>query len=232
MSIVHRYIINQKARALSEGIKIVRDVLKSNPFPNGFTTSQLFQVAVQQPPPPDFPTYRHTAKPPVIKPNKDRFRKAKPIQPWAPSHPEHPIRSIRCVQFFFSVQYRLTSVHGRFLKGEVLPVLEQSSEIRMVRQPCLTPVSDIEKPKKGRDPGFEFVWKVVDPNEVPPPRRYKPKKEVVGREVGVDLDYGHLNNRRQNARVGKITRDVETMKSKSLPYPWRRKQTKSRDRRD
>ena len=100
MSAIHRFIINQKARALSEGVKIIRDILKSNPFPNGFTTSQLFEVAVQQPPPPDFPVYHHTAGPPIIKPNKDRFRKPKPIQPWAPSHPEHPIRSIRCVLFF------------------------------------------------------------------------------------------------------------------------------------
>lgn len=66
-------IINQKARA--EGLKIVRIILKSNP--NGFTTSQLFQVAVQQPPPPYFLAY----------------------QPWPPSHPEHPIRSIKCITF-------------------------------------------------------------------------------------------------------------------------------------
>lgn len=102
---------------------------------------------------------------------------------------------------------------ARFLKAEVLPHLAGVSEIRMVRQKRLTPVDVTEKVKKGRDPGFEFLWKVVDPNEVPLPPRPKPKKEVVGTEVGVGLDYGHLNKRRQNARVGKITRDVEAMKS-------------------
>ncbi|KAF8799732.1 hypothetical protein BYT27DRAFT_7217467 [Phlegmacium glaucopus] len=195
MSAIHQFIINQKARALSEGIKIVRDILKSNAFPNGFTSSQLFQAAVQRPPPPDFPAYHHTGLTPVVKPNKNRFAKVKPVIPWAPSHPEHPIRSIR------------------FLKLEVLPALEKSSEIKMIRQPRLTPVDPTIKVKKGRDPGVEFVWKVIDPNDVPPPPRPKPVKEVVGKEVGVGMDFQHLNKRRQNARVGKITRDVDAMKN-------------------
>ena len=105
---------------------------------------------------------------------------------------------------------------ARFLKTEILPSLRQSSEIKMVRQNRLAPV-EMEKVQKGRDPTIEFVWKVVDPDEVPPPRP-KPKKEVVGMEVGVGLDYDHLNKRRQNARVGKIARDVETMKS--LKHTW------------
>jgi len=116
---------------------------------------------------------------------------------------------------------------ARFLKTEVLPVLAQASEIRMVRQNRLTPVDVTVKLQKGRDPGSEFVWKVIDPNEKPPPPRSKPKKVVVGEEVGVGLDYGHLNQRRQNARVGKITRDVESMKS--LKYAWRQEQTKAGD---
>ena len=103
MSVIHHFIINQKARALSEGVKIIRDILKSNPFPNGFTTAQLFEVAVQQPPPPDFPAYHHTSPPPKILVTKDRYRKVKPILPFAPSHPEHPIRSIRCVPFPFQL---------------------------------------------------------------------------------------------------------------------------------
>ena len=53
---------------------------------------------------------------------------------------------------------------ARFLKLEVLPVLAQSSEIKMVRQRCSTPVNT-GYVRKGRDPGFEFVWKVVDPKE-------------------------------------------------------------------
>jgi hypothetical protein len=118
---------------------------------------------------------------------------------------------------------------ARFLKSEVLPLLAQKCEIKMVRQLRVTPlaVDETEKVKKGRDSAFEFVWKVIDPNEVPPPPRFKPKKEVVGEEVGVDMDYGHLNKRRQNARVGKITRDVEAMKS--FREAFRHDETTARD---
>lgn len=114
----------------------------------------------------------------------------------------------------------------------MLPVLEQSSEIRMVRQSRLTPVDDTEKVKKGRDPTYEFVWKVVDPNDVPRPPRNKSKKKVVGEEDFVNLDYGHLNKRRQNARVGKITRDVEAMKEMKETWKQHRSeqgQTTARD---
>ena len=108
MSSLHHFIINQKARALSEGIKLVRGLLKSDPFPNGFTTAQLFELAVKQPPPPDFPAFHFTGLPPKVKTNKNRFAKVKPLMPWAPSHPEHPIRSIRCALFVPAVRCCLT----------------------------------------------------------------------------------------------------------------------------
>jgi hypothetical protein len=56
---------------------------------------------------------------------------------------------------------------ARFLKLEVLPVLAQSSEIKMVKQSRLTPVNEKENVRKGKNRNFEFVWKAVDPNEVP-----------------------------------------------------------------
>ena len=105
----------------------------------------------------------------------------------------------------------------------MLPALAKSFEIEMVKRHRLSAVNDTEKVKKKKVPGMEFVWKVADPDKVPPPPRFKRKKAVVGTEVGVNLDYGHLNKRRQNARVGKITRDVETMKL--LKRTWRQEQT-------
>jgi hypothetical protein len=101
---------------------------------------------------------------------------------------------------------------ARFLKIQVLPVLAQSLEIKKVLQSSIKPVNDTETVKKGKRSDDQFVWRVVDPNEVPIPRRSKPKPRVVGKEVGVGLDYEHLNKRRQNARVGKITQDFESMK--------------------
>ena len=125
----------------------------------------------------------------------------------------------------------------------MLPVLAEKYEIKKVRQLCLTPVDPVDsldetektgktgktgkgKKGKGNDSGYEFVWKVVDPDEVRPPPRIKPKKEEVVEDAGED--YGHLNNRRQNARVGKITRDVETMKT--LRQAFRQDETTARDR--
>jgi hypothetical protein len=64
---------------------------------------------------------------------------------------------------------------ARFLKDEVLPLLAQSSEIKMVRQKRLTPVNDTENVMKGRDPDFEFLWKVVNRTSR---SKQKPKKEV------------------------------------------------------
>lgn len=101
---------------------------------------------------------------------------------------------------------------ARFLKLEVLPALAKSFEIKMVKQPRITSVDETAKVKKGREPGVQFVWKVTGPNDVPPQRLPKRVKEAVGVEVGVSVDYQHLNARRQNARVGKITRDVDAMK--------------------
>jgi len=83
----------------------------------------------------------------------------------------------------------------------------------MIRQPRITPVDETGKVKKGRDPGVEFVWQITDPNDARPLRLPKRVKEAVGVEVGVNGNYQHLNTRRQNARVGKITRDVEAMKN-------------------
>lgn len=94
----------------------------------------------------------------------------------------------------------------------MLPVLEKSHEIKMVKQSRSTAVDDMVKVKRGRESGVEFVWQVADPNDIPPRPLPKVAKEVVGKEVGVNVDYQHLNRRRQNARVGKITRDVEAMK--------------------
>ena len=71
----------------SEGVKTITDILKKDPFPNGFTTSQLFQVAVQQPP---------TDVPANLKENN------LPVMPWEAWAPSHPIRSIRCVPCFSS----------------------------------------------------------------------------------------------------------------------------------
>jgi hypothetical protein len=125
------------------------------------------------------------------------------------------------------VQYRLTGFTIiRFLKTKVLPALAEASEIKMVKQPCLTPV-ERRLNVKGRDPNFEFLWKVVDLNDPSsPPQRSKPKKEVIAKKDGVNLDY---NNRRQNDSIGKNSRNIEA--TKSFQPTWGQDQTSANDRR-
>ena len=119
----HQFVIRAR------GVKIIRDILKKNPFPNG---SQLFHVTVQQPPSTDFPA---------------NLRQAQPVMPWvawAHSYPG-PIRSVRCVPCFSSYSTPFDQFL-RFLKPEVLPVLANSFEIKKACQPRLAPVdaSDVQ----------------------------------------------------------------------------------------
>lgn len=58
-----------------------------------------------------------------------------------------------------------------------------------------------------------WVWKCIPPEDRPTPPPPKPEKFVFGREVGVGLDTSHLNKRRRTARVGKVSRAVDKMKS-------------------
>ena len=100
----------------------------------------------------------------------------------------------------------------------MLPQLAEASEIIKVRQKRLTPLDGTEKVIKGRDPAFEFVWKVVDPNEVPPPPRSRPKKEVVVEEAGVDLANEHLNKSRQHGNSAIVERLEKLIKDRPM-YP-------------
>jgi len=68
------------ASPLSLGIKILRQVIKENPSPNGWTKAELLKLAHKVPPPPDF-------KPFSISPNIPAL-----VHP--PPFPEHPIRSL------------------------------------------------------------------------------------------------------------------------------------------
>jgi len=109
---------------------------------------------------------------------------------------------------------------NRFLKKQILPVLEGRHEIKKVQLPRHTIASDVSSgatTKKGKGGAKEekmaFYWTAVPETERPVRQAPPPAKVVVGREVGVGLDYSHLNKRRQAARVGKITRNVNKLKA-------------------
>jgi len=105
------------------------------------------------------------------------------------------------------------------LKKQILPVLEGRHEIKKVQMPKHSIASELASAatKKGKGGAKEeklgFYWTAVPEAERPVRQAPPPPKKVVGREVGVGLDVSHLNKRRQRARVGKITRNVNKMKA-------------------
>jgi hypothetical protein len=89
----------QRASAVSEGVRIVRNLLNKNHFPDGFTTKQMFELAVQEPVPPGFKPYPLAEKllqTPTPKATKDKYVPQKPAFT-VPPHPDHPVRSIAYV---------------------------------------------------------------------------------------------------------------------------------------
>ncbi|KAF8157035.1 hypothetical protein B0H34DRAFT_711749 [Crassisporium funariophilum] len=208
MSITPQLILRQRQIAIREGVNIVRNLLKENRFPNGFTNQQMFKAAVRQPPPPGFEPYK------VISPPQPKFV-ARKLQKWeieklppsiAPTHPEHPVRSVK------------------FLKTEILPILEGLKLLKIVRQPRVVNIEgEVEEPlptgkvtqqkKKKALSDMEFLWKAIDPATLPKPPAPTPPKVVVGTEVGVGVDFSHLNKRRRRARVEKVSNAVTRMKS-------------------
>ncbi|KAF8908636.1 hypothetical protein CPB84DRAFT_1744250 [Gymnopilus junonius] len=192
--------IAQRYKAQSAGIAIVRRILARESFPEGFTTSELYKLASQEPAPADFEPYplkRPPPPPPLTK--KQKYQQPTPPRSY-PENPDHPIRSVR------------------FLKEFILPFLAGAKEIAMTRHftaKTLAAREAGELPKKGTpltSSQVQWKWKVIPPearSEAPVPKNMR---EVFGQEVGVDVDTSHLNNRRLNGRKVKVSREVENMK--------------------
>jgi len=197
--------LRQRADALSAGIAIVRKILNTHSFPEGFTTKQIYELAQDYPAPPKFepfvPSMRYHGMVPVPR-------------------PDHPVRSIRLVLHL----YRNLSIRGRnlysFLKNMILPSLEGCQEIVTVRQsrsgahpdPDLSNLRPIKRTQRFAS-GQEFVWKVVPPEE----RRHSERPKEKKTEVGPSTDISHLNKRRQRARVGKVAKAVLQLKGQ-MPF--------------
>lgn len=117
---------------------------------------------------------------------------------------------------------------SRFLKKEILPILEGNKELETIRTTRIpfnpanvTHATGKRKGKKDASqtssaaapaPVTVWVWKTIDPSTLPKPPAPKVIKERFGIEVGVGEDWSHLSKRRMRARFGKVRRDVGTMK--------------------
>jgi len=202
--------LQQRAAALSAGVALVRQILKENSFPNGFTTKQLYGLAQNYPPPTDFPPFVTSTL----------TAKKGPAVP----RPEHPVRSIRSGHCLLSTRYFFVDSCNRFLKTMVLPSLEGQNEIQTVVQPRTGthPEPDLSnlrpvRQKQRNASNKEFVWKVIPPEERRKPQPPPQQKALIGTEVGVGLDTSHLNKRRQRARVKKVTEAVLKLKGQ-MPF--------------
>ncbi|KAI3608717.1 hypothetical protein WG66_003872 [Moniliophthora roreri] len=201
----------QKAAAVREGLRMVRGIMASDTSKDGLTTSQIYQIAVKKRPSPQFKSLLKQSKDSVVGVNVYGKSGNLKMSPPPPLNPLHPLKSMT------------------FLKREVLPVLEGNKEItlkRVMRVPSIeqeTKTQGNTKSKKGKtneapSPVQVYLWKTVskpknpsattEVNWGPYAKSFKPQWW----EVGVNEDSGHLNRRRQRARVEKIGREVELAK--------------------
>ncbi|PPQ74548.1 hypothetical protein CVT26_007940 [Gymnopilus dilepis] len=199
----HNLFMTQRLKGQAAGVAIIRRILQRESFPNGFTTAEMYDLAVKEPAPegfPSFPLSRQRLAPAATRKKKDKKGVVEPQS--YPGHPDHPVRSIR------------------FLKEFILPALAGQKEIAMMRKPTAKTLAALEAgelPKTTRLTASQFEWKwwVIPPEQRPKAPAPKPAKRIVGLEVGVDSDTSHLNKRRQEARVGKVSREVEKLKAYS-----------------
>ncbi|KAF8229753.1 hypothetical protein L208DRAFT_1187826, partial [Tricholoma matsutake] len=192
--------------ALKESLKIVRKVVASNPYPDGFTTAELFKLVAKEPSTTNFKPLKLPSRP--IAYAKGEIKRT-PIP--SPPRPNHPIKSMT------------------FLKRSVLPVLEGNKELKIMRttripfNPAPTgnragtkrkgkQESSRATPAAAPAPVTVWVWKPVDKSKLPRPSAPKPQRKIFGVEVGVGADWSHLNKRRERARFGKVRGDVSAMK--------------------
>ncbi|KAF8067885.1 hypothetical protein FPV67DRAFT_1163167 [Lyophyllum atratum] len=204
MSAAFNRVVQQNQLALREGVKIVRNILATTPAPTGFTTNELFKLALKEAPPAEYQPPVQPTPPPVPTMHKHKKRPKLEV-PEAP-HPEHPVRSMS------------------FLKRHILPFLEGQRELKKglaERVPAHASVAAATKKGKlaqdaaggaGSAKAKIWVWQPVDPSTLPPPPAPKEPKVVYGEEVGVGEDLGHLSKRRERARREKIRADVHAMK--------------------
>ncbi|KAJ7931187.1 hypothetical protein B0H13DRAFT_1959375 [Mycena leptocephala] len=118
--------------AVSEGLRIVRKVIARDAVKTGLSTTDLYKLALKEPPPPTFaltiPSEEEDSVPELKYGKTGRSR----IAPPSPPHPRHPVRSIS------------------FLKHHLLPIIEGERCVRHVREKRLVVQSKKDKPRPAR----------------------------------------------------------------------------------
>ncbi|KAJ4000581.1 hypothetical protein F5050DRAFT_1803924 [Lentinula boryana] len=209
-----------KPSLISHALSIVRPLLATEQFRKaGLTTAEMYRLALKEAPPPNFEKYAvHENRDTDIRYTKSGQRKNPPP---SPPHMEHPIRSMR------------------FLKSQILPMLEGLKEIRMTTGTRSHAAPEVKvnfgsaktKTKaKGKGNGYSkpdvassstasttishtvHLWMPTQKAKVTKTIENKPTpSDVFGTEVGRGADWDHLNRHRQRTRDEKVKHDVDVM---------------------
>ncbi|KAG6855873.1 hypothetical protein H0H87_009827 [Tephrocybe sp. NHM501043] len=211
MSLPFQRVVLANSLALRGGVSVVRDILAKNTPAAGFTTDEIYKLAIQQPPPPDYynpHTEAGSRFPPIPTPKmKGKAKIPSPVPP----NPEHPVRS------------------KAFLKRSILPFLEGTQELQKARIERIVDKAEIFRiDKKGRKmpkylgtqgegTSMEKVWvwmptATSSSKTQPPPQSMTEPPKPFGSEVGVGEDLSHLSKRRQRMRKRDILREAHMMK--------------------
>lgn len=186
---LHRHLWCNSATA--EALRIVRNVIYSNPKP--LTAHEVYKLALKEP-------STVTGKNP-IKHERSTGEKVEHDGPLPPNI-DHPVRSMS------------------YLKKSILPTLATKKEIEKVHAISTLTPEEVEQRLKNfskaqrRTANIQtskdvWVWRPKAPQPTPKP---KPAVEVFGKEVGVGEDWGHLNRRRRRAREESVARDVRWLR--------------------
>jgi len=183
-------------QASSGARNLVLGVLKSHGEP--LSTRELFEKAVKVPRPPG------PSREPLT-PSAQDLKKATP----APPYPNHPVRSLS------------------FLKRTILEDLVRTQDVKKVHIKRVLTSAEVEhrmstmtkaQLKKTSveslsQPVSTWMWQPVDKsaNRVRVTED-EDAKVVFGAEVGVGVDWSHLNRRRRRVREEKVARDVKWMR--------------------
>lgn len=149
-------------------------------------------------------------------------RGARREQPPMPPHPEHPIRSVRCVfrGRKSSLLIAETGSSSRYLKTVVLPDLVATHKVEKIHttrvgnaavSSLVTKSKATPVPPSKATPVQAWLWQLR--SHPPTPPKVAAAKPVYGAEVGVGEDWSHLSKRRRRSRIGKVGRDLATLKA-------------------
>ncbi|KAJ7636990.1 hypothetical protein FB45DRAFT_907955 [Roridomyces roridus] len=194
--------------ALQQGIRLVRKVIARDATKMGLTTTQIYKLALREPPPPSFALTIPAESEESSKGTRYARTGRKRIPPPEPPHPRHPVRSIS------------------FLKHHILPRIQGERYVQHVRETRTIVQSPAKrgapKPSKSATSDNEktvWLWRAARP----PAQREStpaPPRPIV-------YDFSHMKPSKRKAHVARLELAEDRKKLED-----RRAQVKAKARRE